>query len=314
MTSPRDLRALVRMAQEAEDAGADAVMVSEHVVLGPAAAEHGLMANPREYALPGNQDPATPWPSSLILLAAMAAVTTPAAAGGQRRDRAASPPAAPGQAAGHPRPAVGGPAGGAADGQLAPPGVRGAGRAVRRPRPAAGRAPGGVAGAVGRLAGVLPRHARTGSTTCTWSPSRSAPTAPGCGSGESRCTRGCCAGWSSTGTVSTRWARPPTPTWSCWQPAWPPTAGRWTSWRWWGARAAASPGPDAVADLDRAFDSVPAQLARGFSSICFKPSQYLRRPARGRPAVPAGGGPAGRHVARRLRAAGSHRYSSCTNL
>ena len=34
------------------------------------------MANPREYALPGNQDPATPWPSSLVLLAAIAAVTS----------------------------------------------------------------------------------------------------------------------------------------------------------------------------------------------------------------------------------------------
>jgi probable F420-dependent oxidoreductase len=76
MTSPRDLRALVRMAQEAEDAGLDAVMLSEHVVLGPSADANGLMANPREYALPGNQEPGMPWPSSIVLLAAMAAVTT----------------------------------------------------------------------------------------------------------------------------------------------------------------------------------------------------------------------------------------------
>ncbi len=34
------------------------------------------MPNPREYALPGNQDPATPWPSSVVLLSAIAAVTT----------------------------------------------------------------------------------------------------------------------------------------------------------------------------------------------------------------------------------------------
>jgi alkanesulfonate monooxygenase SsuD/methylene tetrahydromethanopterin reductase-like flavin-dependent oxidoreductase (luciferase family) len=34
------------------------------------------MANPRDYAEPGNQDPRTPWPSSLVLLAAIAAVTT----------------------------------------------------------------------------------------------------------------------------------------------------------------------------------------------------------------------------------------------
>jgi probable F420-dependent oxidoreductase len=76
MTSPRDLRALVRLAQEAEDAGFDAVMLSEHVVLGEGADANGLMANPREYALPGNQDPAMPWPDSQVLLAAMAAVTT----------------------------------------------------------------------------------------------------------------------------------------------------------------------------------------------------------------------------------------------
>jgi probable F420-dependent oxidoreductase len=76
LTSPRDLRALVRMAAEAEDAGIDAVMVSEHIVLGASAGEAGLMANPREYALPGNQDPATPWPSSLVLLSGIAAATT----------------------------------------------------------------------------------------------------------------------------------------------------------------------------------------------------------------------------------------------
>jgi probable F420-dependent oxidoreductase len=76
LTPPRDLRALVRMAVEAEDAGIDAVMVSEHIVLGPGADEKGTMANPREYALPGNQDPRTPWPSSVVLLSAIAAATT----------------------------------------------------------------------------------------------------------------------------------------------------------------------------------------------------------------------------------------------
>jgi probable F420-dependent oxidoreductase len=76
LTSPRDLRSLVRVAVEAEDAGIDAVMVSEHIVLGASAGEAGLMANPREYALPGNQDPATPWPSSLVLLSGIAAATT----------------------------------------------------------------------------------------------------------------------------------------------------------------------------------------------------------------------------------------------
>jgi probable F420-dependent oxidoreductase len=76
LTPPRDLRALVRFAVEAEDAGIDAVMVSEHVVLGPSADAEGVPANPRGYALPGNQDPATPWPDSLTLLAAIAGATS----------------------------------------------------------------------------------------------------------------------------------------------------------------------------------------------------------------------------------------------
>ena len=76
LTSPRDLRQLVRFAVEAEDAGFDGVMVSEHIVLGSGSDADGIPANPREYALPGNQDPVTPWPSSLILLAAIAAAST----------------------------------------------------------------------------------------------------------------------------------------------------------------------------------------------------------------------------------------------
>jgi probable F420-dependent oxidoreductase len=75
MTPARDLPVLVRWAREAEEAGFDSVMISEHIVLGPAAGANGLMANPREYAEPGNQDPATPWPSSVVLLSAIAAVT-----------------------------------------------------------------------------------------------------------------------------------------------------------------------------------------------------------------------------------------------
>jgi probable F420-dependent oxidoreductase len=75
LVPPRDLPALVDMAVEAERAGFDAVMMSEHVVLGRGSDADGRPANPRDYALPGNQDPETPWPSSLLLLAAVAAVT-----------------------------------------------------------------------------------------------------------------------------------------------------------------------------------------------------------------------------------------------
>ena len=76
LTPPRDLRALVGMAVAAERAGFDAVMVSEHVVLGPGADAEGIPENPREYALPGNQDPAMPWPDPLVVLSAVAAVTS----------------------------------------------------------------------------------------------------------------------------------------------------------------------------------------------------------------------------------------------
>ena len=76
LTDGRDLHELVRWAREAEDAGFDSVMLSEHVVLGRDASDKGVMSNPREYALPGNQDPLTPWPNSLILLSAIAAATT----------------------------------------------------------------------------------------------------------------------------------------------------------------------------------------------------------------------------------------------
>jgi probable F420-dependent oxidoreductase len=74
--SPRDLRALVRAAQQAEAAGVDGVMLSEHVVLGGAAGAQGPPPNPRDYAAPGNQDPAMPWPDSIVLLSAIAVATT----------------------------------------------------------------------------------------------------------------------------------------------------------------------------------------------------------------------------------------------
>jgi len=51
-------------------------MVSEHVVMGRGADSGGLPANPRDYALVGNQDPATPWPDPLLLLAWIASATS----------------------------------------------------------------------------------------------------------------------------------------------------------------------------------------------------------------------------------------------
>lgn len=76
LVSPTDPAAVVRMAVQAEEAGFDGVMVSEHVVLGPGSDSDGAPANPRDYALPGNQDPTTPWPDPLVLLGAVAAATS----------------------------------------------------------------------------------------------------------------------------------------------------------------------------------------------------------------------------------------------
>jgi probable F420-dependent oxidoreductase len=73
---PGDVHALVDAAAQAEAAGFGAVMMSEHVALGPGANAEGVPENPRDYALSGNQDPSTPWPDPLAVLAAAAAVTT----------------------------------------------------------------------------------------------------------------------------------------------------------------------------------------------------------------------------------------------
>ena len=76
MIDPRDIGALVELARIAEVAGFDAAMISEQVILGPNSGELGLPDNPREYAAIGNQDPMTPWPSSIVLMSAVAAATT----------------------------------------------------------------------------------------------------------------------------------------------------------------------------------------------------------------------------------------------
>ncbi len=76
LTPERDMRSLVQMAVDAEAAGVDTVMLSDHVLLTPKAGASGRMANPRDYAAPGNQDPHTPWPDSVVLASAIAARTT----------------------------------------------------------------------------------------------------------------------------------------------------------------------------------------------------------------------------------------------
>lgn len=76
IVDPRDPGALVDLAVTAEACGVDGVMVSDHVLLGRSADATGRMANARDYAAPGNQDPTTAWPSSIVLMSAIAAATS----------------------------------------------------------------------------------------------------------------------------------------------------------------------------------------------------------------------------------------------
>ena len=76
LTGGQSLGDLVDWAVMAEEAGIWGVMISEHVCLGPSAGSKGREANERAYMAPGNQDPATPWPSSILLNAAIAARTS----------------------------------------------------------------------------------------------------------------------------------------------------------------------------------------------------------------------------------------------
>ena len=76
LTGSQNLGDLVDWAAMAEEAGVWGVMISEHICLGPSAGSRGREANERAYMAPGNQDPATPWPSSILLSAAIAARTS----------------------------------------------------------------------------------------------------------------------------------------------------------------------------------------------------------------------------------------------
>lgn len=67
---------LVDLAVAAEAVGVDGVMMSDHVVLGPASGANGLPFNLRDYAYPGNQEPWSPWPSPYMVLAAIASRTS----------------------------------------------------------------------------------------------------------------------------------------------------------------------------------------------------------------------------------------------
>lgn len=76
MIDPRDLRGHAQMAVEAERAGFDGVIVSDHIVLGEGANANGEPFNIREFVGPGTQHPSTPWPSNIVLMSGIASVTS----------------------------------------------------------------------------------------------------------------------------------------------------------------------------------------------------------------------------------------------
>ena len=266
-----DVADLVTFAVEAERAGLDAVMVSEHVVLGPSADAAGLPANPRDYALPGNQDPATPWPSPLVLLSAIAAVTT-------RIRLVAGALISPLR---HPL---------ATAKDLATLDRLSGGRLVVQPTVgwhrdeyAALGVPFGQRGEIldeqleiwAKAWGGSPvshdgKHYSFG--TIWVEPQHPAPVVRTCGSAVRACTPA---------------DRPPGPVRKRLQPARPgrgpaPLAAAMTAagrqpdeLEYVGGTRGAFRGPDAVADLDQALSAVPAQVAGGFATICVKPSQFI---------------------------------------
>ena len=217
LTSGRDLPELVRWARVAEDTGFDAVMISEHVVLGPDASANGVMGNPRDYAMPGNQDPEMPWPNSLMLLSAMASVT-------QRLRLVAGAIIAPLR---HPLLLAR---------ELGTLDLLSEGRLVVQPTVSWSRDEYAALGVpftkrgkildeqleILRLAWQGDRSPTPASTSRSrTSRCRRAPTGPtvrGCGSGGRASARRCCVAWCATATVSTRWVSGPRRTSRSWQP------------------------------------------------------------------------------------------------
>ncbi len=151
--------------------------------------------------LPGNQDPATPWPSSLVLALRDCGGHDAGPAGSDRRPCATSPPVASRPRARDARPPLGGASHRAAHGELAP-------RRVRRARASRSRSAVACWTSIslrGLCSGVTRRRRLrviiTGSTTCGSSQRRGTPTARDCGSAARASTHGSCSGSSDTRTA-----------------------------------------------------------------------------------------------------------------
>ena len=274
IVDPRDLDDLVQVAVEAEQAGVDTVMLSEHVVMGPSSGSNGVMGNPRAYAAPGNQDPATPWPDSMLLAAAIAART-------ERIRIALAAIIAPLR---HPLLLAN---------QLATLDLLTEGRLIVQPtvswhedeyramgvpfrrrgaildeqleamKIAWSRYPSELRRTVLQLRGYLPRAEAV-----------ARPRARACGSVECSCARRCCAGWCATAAGSIPSGRRPPTSWRRFA-APMAEAGRDTAdLELIGGIQATFPDGSSVADLDVALAGARPQVEQGYTAICFKPNQY----------------------------------------
>lgn len=76
MTDPRDLRRVVALARIAEEAGVSAVLMGEHVAMGPNSCKNGAPENPRDFAAAYNQPSDFPYPGLMPVLGAVAAATS----------------------------------------------------------------------------------------------------------------------------------------------------------------------------------------------------------------------------------------------
>ena len=224
---------------------------------------------------PGNQDPATPWPDSVVLAAAIAAATSElrialaAIIAPLRHPLLLAKQLATLDLLAEGRLVV------QPDGQLGRRGVRRPGRGVHPPGCDPGRAARGDARRLDarrprRSAGEHFRFADVYLRAEAAPPGRPGDVVrrPGAASGSSA------GGSSATGTASTPSERPPTPIWSAWPGRWPQAGRDVAELEIVGGIRGRFSGATDVADLDEALADIPHLIERGFTSICFKPSMF----------------------------------------
>jgi len=274
MAPEPDVADLVAFAVEAERAGLDGVMVSEHVVLGASADAAGRPANPRDYALPGNQNPATPWPSPLVLLSSIAAAT-------QRIRLVAGALISPLR---HPLTLAK---------DLATLDRLSGGRLVVQPTVSWHREEYDALGVpFARRGDVLDEQLEIWSRAWAGSPvsfegthyrfadvwvepQPRTPGGPPLWFGGSTVHRRVIARIAAYGSGFNPLGQPDDAGMARLERALISAGRSAAEIEYVGGARATFPGPDRVADLDQALEAIPALMARGFTTICVKPSQFI---------------------------------------